>query len=51
VCLLLPSPVRSQSFKAKDLAPAPQFQTNTLQDRVAQLNLVFHDYWEETLKH
>ncbi len=51
VCLLLPCAVWSQSFKAKDLAPAPQLQTNTLQDRTAQLNLVFHDYWQETLKH
>jgi len=41
----------SQTFKTKDLAPAPQFQTNTLQDRTAQLNLIFHDYWQETLKH
>ncbi|MGC1869477.1 MAG: DUF885 domain-containing protein [Acidobacteriaceae bacterium] len=51
VCLLFPCTIWSQSFKAKDLAPAPQFQTNTLQDRVAQLNLIFHDYWDETLKH
>ncbi len=51
VCLLLPCAVWSQSFKAKDLGPAPQLQTNTLQDRTAQLNLIFHDYWEETLKH
>ena len=50
-CLLFPCAIWSQTFKTKDLAPAPQFQTNTLQDRVAQLNLVFHDYWEETLKH
>ena len=50
-CLLFPCAIWSQTFKSKDLAPAPQFQTNTLQDRVAQLNLVFHDYWEETLKH
>jgi uncharacterized protein (DUF885 family) len=51
VCLLLPCAVRSQSFKAKDLGPAPQLQIDTLQDRTAQLNLIFHDYWEETLKH
>jgi len=51
VCVLLPCAVWSQSFKAKDLAPAPQLQTNTLQDRTAQLNLIFHDYWQETLKH
>ncbi|MES2219923.1 MAG: DUF885 family protein, partial [Acidobacteriota bacterium] len=50
-CLLIPGAIWSQTFKSKDLAPAPQLQTNTLQDRVAQLNLVFHDYWEETLKH
>jgi len=50
-CLLFPCANWSQTFKTKDLAPAPQFQTNTLQDRVAQLNLVFHDYWQETLKH
>ena len=50
-CLFFPCAIWSQTFKTKDLAPAPQFQTNTLQDRVAQLNLVFHDYWEETLKH
>ena len=50
-CLLLPCTVRSQSFKAKDLGPAPQLQTNTLQDRTAQLNLVFHDYWQDTLKY
>jgi uncharacterized protein (DUF885 family) len=50
-CLLFPCAIWSQTFKTKDLAPAPQFQTNTLQDRVTQLNLVFHDYWEETLKH
>lgn len=51
VCLLYPGFASSQSFKAKDLAPAPKFQTNTLQDRVTQLNLIFHDYWQETLKH
>ncbi len=50
-CLLFPCTIWSQTFKTKDLAPAPQFQTNTLQDRVTQLNLIFHDYWEETLKH
>ena len=51
VWLLFPRFAASQSFKAKDLAPAPQLQTNTLQDRVTQLNLIFHDYWQETLKH
>jgi uncharacterized protein (DUF885 family) len=51
VCLLLPCTIWSQTFKTKDLAPAPQFQTNTLQDRTAQLNQIFHDYWQETLKH
>jgi uncharacterized protein (DUF885 family) len=50
-CLLIPCTIWSQSFKAKDLAPTPQLQTNTLQDRTAQLNLIFHDYWQETLKH
>jgi uncharacterized protein (DUF885 family) len=50
-CLLIPCTIWSQSFKTKDLAPAPQLQTNTLQDRTAQLNLIFHDYWQETLKH
>lgn len=51
VCLLFSCTIWSQAFKAKDLAPAPQLQTNTLQDRLSQLNLIFHDYWEETLKH
>ncbi len=51
VCVLFSCAAWSQSFKAKDLAPAPQFQTNTLQDRTAQLNLIFRDYWQETLKH
>jgi uncharacterized protein (DUF885 family) len=50
-CLLIPCTLSSQSFKSKDLAPAPQLQTNTLQDRTAQLNLIFHDYWQDTLKH
>jgi uncharacterized protein (DUF885 family) len=50
-CLLFNGVASSQSFKTKDLAPAPKFQTNTLQDRIAQLNLIFHDYWQETLKH
>jgi uncharacterized protein (DUF885 family) len=50
-CLLIPCAAWSQSFKAKDLAPAPQQQTNTLQERTQQLNQIFHDYWEETLKH
>jgi uncharacterized protein (DUF885 family) len=50
-CLLIPCAVWPQSFKAKDLAPAPQQQTNTLQDRTQQLNQIFHDYWQETLQH
>ena len=50
-CLLVPCASWPQSFKAKDLAPAPQMQTNTLQDRIRQLDQIFHDYWQETLKH
>jgi uncharacterized protein (DUF885 family) len=51
VFLLIPCTMWTQSFKTKDLAPAPQLQTNTLQDRTAQLNLIFHDYWQDKLKH
>jgi uncharacterized protein (DUF885 family) len=50
-CLLISCAAWSQSFKAKDLAPAPQQQTNSLQERTQQLNQIFRDYWEETLKH
>ncbi|MHB1935677.1 MAG: DUF885 domain-containing protein [Acidobacteriaceae bacterium] len=50
-CLLIPCAARPQTFKAKDLGPAPQLQTNTLQDRIRQLDQIFHDYWQETLKH
>ena len=53
-CLLIPSAARPQSFKPKDLAPAPQRNQSapeSLQARTQQLNQVFHDYWEDTLKH
>ncbi len=53
-CLLIPSTALPQSFKPKDLAPAPQQpQTapESLEARTRQLNQVFHDYWEDALKH
>ncbi|MHB8388960.1 MAG: DUF885 domain-containing protein [Acidobacteriaceae bacterium] len=53
-CLLIPSAALPQSFKPKDLAPAPQQpQTapESLEARTRQLNQVFHDYWEDALKH
>ncbi len=53
-CLLIPSTALPQSFKSKDLAPAPQQpQTapESLEARTRQLNQVFQDYWEDVLKH
>lgn len=54
-CLFLPSAVQSQIFKPKDLAPAPQRQpqnaSESLEARTQMLDRIFHDYWEDKLKH
>jgi uncharacterized protein (DUF885 family) len=53
-CLLIPCAVWSQTFKPKDLAPAqqqPQNASESLEARTQMLNRIFHDYWEDKLKH
>ncbi len=54
VCLLVPRAAWPQTFKPKDLAPAPQQPQNapeSLEARTQQLNQIFHDYWQDKLKH
>ena len=50
-CLLGSVTVCAQSFKPGDLAPAPARQSNSLEGRTQSLNEIFHDYWDDRLKH
>lgn len=60
LCVVLCSPLSAQSFKPKDLNPAPprpgmiQPQSGTpqsLADRTTALHRIFEDYWQDKLKH
>jgi len=49
----LPVGLAAQSFKPQDLAPPPSHSQGppSLEARTRDLNDVFHDYWEDMLKH
>ena len=49
--LLAPVTLGAQSFKPSDLAPLSSNQPGSLEARAASLNEIFHDYWEDRLKH
>jgi uncharacterized protein (DUF885 family) len=49
ISLLAPGTLGAQSFNARDLAAAPQ--TASLEARTQSLNEIFHDYWQDRLKH
>ncbi|MEO6966103.1 MAG: DUF885 domain-containing protein, partial [Acidobacteriaceae bacterium] len=53
-CLSISGSIAAQSFKPRDLGPAPQ-QTlpggESLQARTQALNQIFRDYWQDKLEH
>lgn len=62
LCVAVCAPLAAQSFKPKDLnpppprsgilRPLPQSQVpQSLADRIATLNQVFKDYWQDQIKH
>ncbi len=51
LCLLASVALRAQSFKPQDLGPAPNQQPTSLEARTQSLDKIFHDYWEDQLKH
>ena len=52
--LSIPWSLPAQTFKPRDLGPAPQQPQSageSLQVRIQELNQIFQDYWQDTLKH